>query len=86
MPEQGLQPPELHGDGRLAAPNHLRGPGETPCLRDAEKAAEQVGIDRAWTYHEIGIADTDHQHNSFPGPGTAALHVRPERQPRSVKW
>jgi hypothetical protein len=27
----------------------------------------QVGIDRARTYHEIGIADTDHQHNSFPG-------------------
>ena len=66
MPEQGLQPPELHGDGRLAAPNHLCGPGETPCLCDAEEAAEQVGIDSAWAFHEISIAYTDHQHNSFP--------------------
>ena len=67
VPEQGLQPPELHGDGRLAAPNRLCGSGETPCLCGTEGTAEQVGIDRAWTYHKIGIDDTDHQHNSFPG-------------------
>ena len=55
---------------------------EAPCLRDAEKAAEQVRIDRAWNIHEIGIADTNHPHDAFVGPGYGGSTRQAERQPQ----